>query len=181
MKMSKKDRDHLIALATLTGTEVQKVTVNPKSGQSAFRLQPSKTCNVSGRWSVLIERFQPATLNKLLGHPMEAARLKAHDAEIIAASLYAEGVPLAVEQRRRVTLVITLGKGQRGPDKDAFDKSALDALTRCGAIVDDCDRWCEQTKPSYIYGDEKATRIILKDIPNIESGRKAFRQTNQIK
>ena len=116
------------------------------------------------RFSVLIGRWHPTPLNQLLGsHHMVAARLKASDAAIVFGELFAAGVP-AARAKRRVSLILTLGKGQRACDPDAYFKSAHDALVGCGALVDDSRQWVELIPVEFIRGDEKATRIILEDI-----------------
>jgi hypothetical protein len=45
--------------------------------------------------------------------------------------------------KRRVDIVVMLGKGQRTTDPDALWKSSLDALKVNWLLVDDSPKWCE--------------------------------------
>ena len=171
LKMSRADADKLAAEAYLRGGTVSGPASAPEaeSDRMAFRLSVAAYAPSSARWSVLIERWHPTTLNRLMGcHHMEAARLKALDARMVGTYCLQAGVPAAVKVRRRVSLAITLGKGQRGPDKDCWWKSTLDALVRCGALHDDSDRWCELGSIVYLKADERATRITLEDVPPLD-------------
>ena len=118
----------------------------------------------AGPWAVEIDGFQPATLNSLLHcHWAVKAKRKARDRRVIACAVSLAGVPRGA-RKRRVGLVVTLGPRQRGPDVDAYWKSALDALVAAGALVDDSPAWCELRPVEYVRGPAKATRITLEDI-----------------
>lgn len=115
------------------------------------------------RWYVRIDGWQPATLNRLLNsHWTTRSRMKKHDAEIIAASVLGADVPKA-ETKRRVGLEIILGPRQRGADSDAYWKSVLDALVKCGALHDDSKEWCELGEVKYTRGVRPGTVIVLEN------------------
>ncbi len=112
-------------------------------------------------WTIDIPHWHPARLNDLLGHWAKAARLKKGDRELVAH--YAKGVPTA-KGKRRIGLRITLGKGERGGDVDAFWKSSLDALRHCGVIKDDSKEWTEITPVAYDRGPVRSTRIFVEEM-----------------
>lgn len=116
-----------------------------------------------GRYEVKVRGWQPTRLNVLKGcHWAKAGRMKRADAEVIGGELRRAGVSAAIG-KRRVGLVIVLGPGQRGGDGDAYWKSALDGLKRCGALKDDNRQWCELLAIQYERQSEMGTRIILED------------------
>ncbi len=65
---------------------------------------------------------------------------------------------------RRVHLAITLKKGQRAPDTDAFWKSTLDALVATRLLKDDSRTWCVLDPVEFQRGTEKETTIELTDL-----------------
>jgi hypothetical protein len=92
-----------------------------------------------------------------------AARRKKADAQMIA--VYGRSIPKAVG-KRRVDLEIILKPKQRGGDVDAYNKSLLDGLVRCGLLVDDNRQHVELSQPTYSRGTEKdwGARIVLEDV-----------------
>jgi Holliday junction resolvase RusA-like endonuclease len=64
-----------------------------------------------------------------------------------------------------VSLRITLARGQRGPDPDAWWKSALDALVHAGLLTDDNRQGVELGPVEYDRGPHRKTVITLEDIP----------------
>jgi len=112
-----------------------------------------------------IPGWHPTPLNKLLrSHWGTAAKLKAKDRKIITTAARAYGVAPA-PGRRKVSLFLVLGKGQRAADPDAFWKSTLDALVACGALKDDDRLHVELAPPAFARGDAPATFITLEDVP----------------
>ena len=109
--------------------------------------------------TIKIDNLQPTPLNKLLGNWRAAMGLKKKDRNIIA--WHCLNLPKA-SQKRRVTLTIILGKGQRGCDPDAYFKSMLDALVHAGMLVDDSYKWIELAPVKFIRGD-KGCIIELED------------------
>ena len=89
---------------------------------------------------IQIPNWHPTPLNKLLGDWRVSSKRKKADRNLIAC--YTHHLPKA-GQKRRVTLTIILGKGQRGCDPDAYWKSLLDALVHAGQLNDDSPKWCE--------------------------------------
>jgi hypothetical protein len=69
-------------------------------------------------------------------------RLKKADRHMIAGYTMAARIPRA-EGKRRLSLHIILGKGQRGADADAYFKSLFDACKHAGLILDDSNRYVE--------------------------------------
>lgn len=119
---------------------------------------------VTGRWEVVVPLWRPASLNELLAAgPYGANRLKKRDLEFVRVYAWLAGVPRA-SGPRRVSLEITVPKGQRRWDPDAFWKSLLDALVRDGKLVDDGPKWCLNGPVSYVRGEELLTKIIIEDV-----------------
>lgn len=116
------------------------------------------------RHEVKIEGWHPTKLNTLKAvHWAVEGRMKYADACVIGGELRRSGV-LRGMTRRRVGLVIVLEKGQRGGDGDAYWKSLLDGLKRCGALVDDNRQHCELSVVQYERQSIMSTRIILEDL-----------------
>lgn len=114
---------------------------------------------------IWIPGWRPTPLNELLGNHHKAGRLKAHDRDVVGKACLAHAAGECVT-KRRVDLRIILPKGQRGFDKDAFWKSALDALVASGALKNDSPAWCVpgDVKYSRAMDDEHGTLILLEDL-----------------
>jgi hypothetical protein len=112
---------------------------------------------------IKIEGYHPTPLNKLLGaHWATATRLKKQDkVEVRYASNH---IPKATT-KRRVELIIELGKGQRACDPDAYYKSLGDALVAAGLLVNDSHKWVEWMPVKFERGKKKTT-IRLYDCTN---------------
>ncbi len=83
-----------------------------------------------------------------------ALSLCARDQNIIPATL-----------RRKVSLHVVLGPRRKQPDADAYDKLLLDALVRCGLLVDDSARGLVgRVEVSFERGTKDETRITLEDV-----------------
>ncbi len=55
----------------------------------------------------------------------------------------------------------------RLPDRDAFDKCLLDALTRCGLLLDDGEKGVEgRMAVELVRGPKATTVIVLTDVDN---------------
>jgi hypothetical protein len=89
-----------------------------------------------------IPRWPPALLNELMRSVKDKIRLKKLDREMVCAYAWQAKIPRATG-KRRVSLHVTLGKGQRGADADAYFKSLLDACKHAGLILDDSSRYVE--------------------------------------
>jgi Holliday junction resolvase RusA-like endonuclease len=87
-------------------------------------------------------------------------RRKKLDEEMIMA--FAQHTSLATG-KRRVSLQITLGKGQRKFDVDAPWKNVLDGLVKCERLIDDNTKWCELGGVTFQRGIQK-TVIVLEDL-----------------
>jgi len=111
--------------------------------------------------AVTIPNWHPVTLNTIINnHWSVGHKRKKADARIIAT--YFAHLPKAVG-KRRVSLCIILGKGQRAADPDAYHKSLLDALVKCGQLVNDSYKWVELAPVKFIRG-EMSTVILLEDL-----------------
>jgi hypothetical protein len=116
-----------------------------------------------GRFVVVICGWHPTRLNQLLeGHWASRQRRKDADADLIAIECLRFGVPRAVG-RRRVSLELWMGKGERRGDPDAYWKGLLDGLVRCGVLKDDGPRWVDLGPVTYGRDGHRRTVIVLED------------------
>lgn len=116
--------------------------------------------------SFFIPGWHPAPLNKLLGNPFSANKLKNHDKEQVARAKLAYNLEPATK-KRRVDLVIFLDKGQRAIDPDSPLKSLNDALVANGLIFNDSYVWVENRPTQFVrtMGDAaNGTLVILEDL-----------------
>ncbi len=128
----------------------------------AAGLQPGAPL-VAPMTTLRIENWHPARLNQLLGHWRRAHRLKLGDRNTVCVHAYLAGLEPA-SMKRRVDLLVTLGPGQRSPDRDAWWKSLLDALVHAKQLVDDSPRWCVPGSVTYDRAKRTATTIYLTDL-----------------
>ena len=113
-----------------------------------------------------IEGWHPVRLNEFVGkHWSVGAGRKKRDQTTVAKHAMAYRTTPALG-RRRVDLTIVLAKGQRRPDKDAFWKSALDALAASKLLIDDNPDGCEPGTVTYKRSGTEAkwTEITLTDV-----------------
>ena len=114
-------------------------------------------------YTIYIPDWTPTPLNKLLKvHWSNSRKMKKTDAEIISA--YSRSCVPATIQKRSVSLIIILPKGQRACDPDAYWKSLLDGLVKCGLLVNDSARWCQNGFVEFARGERLASFIILEDL-----------------
>jgi len=114
--------------------------------------------------TLTIEAWRPTSLNVSLRkhHHARAASLRKL-ADLIAVEAYRQTIPKAAG-RRRVSLRVTLSGRQKPLDGDNAWKQLLDALTRCGLLVDDSAAWCELGPVAFERGDATRTEITLEDM-----------------
>ena len=111
-----------------------------------------------------VPNWHPVRLNQFIGrHWAVKHRLKKSDRVLLGWYAKIEGIPPATG-KRRVSLVITLAPRHRAADPDAYWKSALDALTAAGLLVDDSPRWCELGAVEFRRGADRQTEIVLEDL-----------------
>lgn len=110
-----------------------------------------------------IPGWHPATLNRMDRSRGARIGLKRRDREQIARAKLAYDLPEATG-KRRVSLLIVLGKGQRGCDPDAYWKSTLDALRAAKLLVDDRRQCVELGVVEYQPGVNPSTLITLEDL-----------------
>jgi Holliday junction resolvase RusA-like endonuclease len=115
-------------------------------------------------YTLEIPRWRAALLNELMHSVRDKIRLKKLDREMVCAYAWQAKFPPAVG-KRRVSLHVTLGKGMRKFDVDAWQKSGLDAMKHAKLIVDDSTEFVE-IGPLTFSRDPKAwgTRITLEDV-----------------
>jgi hypothetical protein len=136
----------------------------PGDAKATGETPSSATGRIGAVWTLEVPGWVPTRLNKLLGsHWAAAGRLKDKDANVLATAVMVYGVPKA-EGKRRVRLHIVFPKGERAADKDAYHKSLLDGLVKCGAIRNDSHVWVEWEPPTYSRGDAKVTYVTLEDV-----------------
>lgn len=122
------------------------------------------------QWEIVIPNWQPIRTNELIGvHWGTTCSLKKCQHRLVSLYAYqADVVPAegAHRKRRRVTLTITLGPGQRGGDPDGYWEVLLDSLVKCGALVDDTIQWVEQAPVTFPYprGPQPETRILIEEL-----------------
>lgn len=116
-----------------------------------------------GLHRITIPGWHPARLNELLRGRWHAARLKKRDRKIVRDYAGWAVIPVALGPRR-VHLAITLGKGQRAGDPDAYWKSLLDALVYCGLLIDDNRQHVVLDPVEFVRGAEPETTIELHDL-----------------
>ena len=116
------------------------------------------------RHELVLPDYHPPTLNQLTrGKRRDRIGLGTEVRQIVGAYCYLQKVQLATG-KRRVTVVITLGPGQRAADVDAYHKGLLDALRCAGLIRDDSRQWCELAPVQFERGPARKTLIILEDV-----------------
>lgn len=117
---------------------------------------PTHTLTVPG--------YTPPALNALTrGRRRERIRLAKECRDFVTLYARQQSVPLAAG-KRRVTLRLSLGAGQRGADVDAYWKATLDALVCAGLLVDDSDRWCEIMPVQFERGNNRQMVVTLEDL-----------------
>jgi Holliday junction resolvase RusA-like endonuclease len=107
--------------------------------------------------------WRPATVNELLRSVAGRIRLKKSDREMVATYARLQGIPLATV-KRRVSLCVTLGPRERGPDPDGLWKSLLDALVHAGLLLDDNCQGVELGAVEFVRGQARATAVALEDL-----------------
>lgn len=118
------------------------------------------------RHEIKIPDWHPAKLNELISKGWRTKhRLKTRDKNMVATYVLAQAVPAATG-RRRVSLLIVLGKGHREPDPDAYWKSTLDALKQAEMLTDDDRKGCVMGEVEFVRSRDGScsTTIILEDV-----------------
>lgn len=114
---------------------------------------------------VTIPGWRPTPDNKIAGgtHWATRKRLKDADAEMVAAYCTLADVPRATGKRRVQLQVVLVGR-QKETDPLAYAKSLLDALVKCGRLVDDTSEYVEWVPPAYKRGAEASCTILLTEV-----------------
>lgn len=113
---------------------------------------------------LIIDDWRPTSLNQLMHcHWTKKHRLKKRDAELFAVLAAAQQIPRATG-KRRVSLRIVLSGRQRIQDEDNIWKSLLDALVRCGLLLDDNAAGVERGPVRWERGAKTRTEIIIENL-----------------
>lgn len=113
---------------------------------------------------LILHDWHPTPLNRLIGcHYGTRSRRKRFDRDLVAATALAAQIPKA-EGRRRVGLRIVLGPRQRAADPDAYHKSLLDALAKCGLLLDDNRQHVELGPVRFDRDRRPRTEVTLEDL-----------------
>lgn len=118
------------------------------------------------QYQVFIPNWRPINLNAMFAkHWSKRNKAKKEDAKTIFAAIHEAKIPKATS-KRHVGLHIALTGSQKEADPDAYWKSLLDGLVKCGALIDDSDTYCSFGMPTYERGtaEQAGTRITLTDI-----------------
>lgn len=111
-----------------------------------------------------IPGWHAATVNQLLAKGKWAWTLKKKDREMVAWYVKMARIPPATG-KRRLSLTLIMGHRMRTPDPDGVFKSLLDALVKCGALLDDRKECLELMPVAFERAKVKATRVELEDLP----------------
>lgn len=113
--------------------------------------------------TLTIDGWVPVSVNRLLGsHWARARKRKRFDRDVVAAEALRQGIPGAAGRRRVSVAVTTPGRGGL-PDPDNLLKSLLDALTRCGLLLDDSSGKMELGAVTVARGERRRTVVTLED------------------
>lgn len=115
---------------------------------------------------IKIPNWRPARLNQFTDKSWYVrSKLKGADFKTIATYVKSLGVPPATG-RRKVSLLVVLGKRQRECDPDAFWKSLNDALKKAGMLIDDNRNGCQLGEVEFVrsHDGSSSTTIILEDV-----------------
>lgn len=116
------------------------------------------------RHTLILDAFQPHRLNVLLRlHWAARNRALKGDADVVAAEAFRQGIPKAAG-KRRVSLTVRHGRSVKAADADALWKSLLDALVKCGLLLDDDPAHCELGTVGYETAERRGLVVLLEDL-----------------
>lgn len=114
---------------------------------------------------IIIPDWMPPTLNQWIYKHWRVRQKTVQDTTLMVKIHAANQHARSAQGPRKVSLLVTLGKGRKQPDRDAYDKILLDALVHCRLLVDDDDRGIVGRMAVEFDRDERsATRITLEDV-----------------
>jgi len=119
------------------------------------------------RYELILPNYVPVSLNRLTrGRFRARVKLAKADKQLVGVYFKQSGIPPATGQRR-VSLVITVGPGERRTDPDAQWKGLLDSLVACGALKNDSAVWLSLGGVEWERAETAAGRrtvIVLEDL-----------------
>lgn len=116
------------------------------------------------RVEMFIPRWHPPSLNSVRNRPWHAEyRAKRNMRDLLAAYFIMAGGEFATG-KRRVSLTLVMGKGQRRCDRSNLTKLLNDAMKAARIIKDDGPKWLEESEIQYTRGAEWGTRIVVEDL-----------------
>lgn len=121
-------------------------------------------------WTIVVPGWRPSSVNELFrGRRRDRIGRAKRDRIVIAnaaADAVCRGVPLAGEcERRRVTMTVRLGPGDRVLDVDSLWKSCLDGLVGVRLLAGDTPYLAEIAPVLWERGSELRTTIVLEPLP----------------
>ena len=123
----------------------------------------SADAHESGPWQFSLSEL-PGNFNEFAGrHWSVKNRVKNRTRCAVGVACFADGVPRATG-RRRVSIALELPAGRTAPDHDNLLKTLWDALTACGAIVDDSPEWIEGGGYTIEIGEKVLTVVTLEKV-----------------
>lgn len=131
----------------------------------AGKAKVSAVAAAPGRKQVLVlDGIQPPTLNQLMrGRIRDRIRLGKQFRTAVMLRAREQFLVLALT-KRRVSIAITLPKGKRAADPDAFFKAVGDSLVKANLLVGDSHKWVQWGTVDFLRGESLSTCIYLEDI-----------------
>ena len=143
-----------LSMATIRETVIPAVSSSPAANLPA---------PIPGRYEVVIPGWRPPSLNSLMrGNLRARMRIEKGCHRVVGQACREQGVPPATA-RRRVSLSIGLGPGQREFDRDSPYKALFDSLVACKALVSDRVAGVEIGYLEFYRARQGITTIILEE------------------
>lgn len=118
------------------------------------------------QWTFVVPDYLPPSLNQFVDrHWTKRMQFKKECVELF--SHYGRDVPKAESKRTVLFTLVRTGHDKEMDADNAAKKVGLDALKRCGLIVDDNEKWCECPKPVQIRGTERQTIVTLCEVVEV--------------
>lgn len=112
--------------------------------------------------SLTIPNYLSPSLNQLI-HCQWRKRAKLKKECLQLVTVYGRDIPRATGVRR-VSLIFTLAPRNQVRDPDNQWKAVLDALVKCGLLIDDSREWCHLGAVENKRGKDRQTVVVLEDM-----------------